>query len=71
MTLVFSRLIQDFTSFGVAVRDYDNVIHSGNATAISIAQQNLDSVASEFRKHAALDSSYLCYIGILFVSCKV
>ena len=69
MTLMFARLIQDFTSFGSVALDYNGVKQSRNATAISVAQQNLDSAAAAFRRSAALDSSYLSYIGILlFVS---
>ena len=69
---MFSRFIQDFTSFGSVILDYNSAKQSGNATAISAAQQSLDSAAAEFRKSAALDASYLTYIGILlFVSYEV
>ena len=71
MTLVFGELVQEFTSFGIAALDYDSVIQSGNATVISVAQQNFDSAAAEFRRNAALGSSNISYIGILlFVNCK-
>ena len=71
MTLIFSRLIQDFVTFNTVGLLYDNAQQSGNATAISVAQQNLDTAIDQFRTNVVLDVSYLTYIGILFVSRKV
>ena len=71
MTLIFSRLMQDFITFSTAGLVYDNAQQSGNATAISVAQQSLDSAIDQFRRNVALDASYLTYIGILFVSRKL
>jgi len=68
MTLVFGRLIQDFVTFGTALLNQQAAEQSGNATAISVTQQALNSAAVEFRHGAALDAAYLSYIGILFVS---
>ena len=68
MTLVFGRLIQDFVTFTTALLDQQAAEQSGNATAISVTQQALDSAQVEFRHGAALDASYLSYIGISFVS---
>ncbi|KAL4068766.1 ABC transporter type 1, transmembrane domain-containing protein [Scleroderma yunnanense] len=69
MTLVFGRLIEDFVTFSNAAIIYEDLQQSGNATAISIAQQSLDSAATLFRKDAALDASYLVYIGIGMLLC--
>jgi len=71
MTLIFSRLIQDFVTFNAVELVYGNAQQSGNATAISVAQQNLDSAVDQFRRNVALDASYLTYIGILLVTRKV
>ena len=65
MTLIFSRLIQDFITFGTAGLVFDNAQQSGNATAILVAQQNLNSAVDQFRRSVALDASYLTYIGNL------
>ena len=67
MTLVFGRLIQDFVSFTTAILNYQNAQQSGNATAISSTQQALDTAAEQFRNGAALDASYLAYIGMSFL----
>ncbi|KAI5988986.1 ABC transporter transmembrane region-domain-containing protein [Pisolithus albus] len=69
MTLVFGRLVQDFVSFATALDVYQSAESSGNATAISSALQNFDSAASEFRKGAAQDASYLTYIGVGMAAC--
>ncbi|KAI6129641.1 ste6-like protein, partial [Pisolithus croceorrhizus] len=69
MTLIFGRLIQDFVTFTTASEIYQSAESSGNATAISSAQQDFDSAASEFRRGAAQDASYLTYIGAGVVVC--
>ncbi|KAI6041412.1 P-loop containing nucleoside triphosphate hydrolase protein [Pisolithus marmoratus] len=69
MTLVFGRLIEDFVTFTTALEIYQSAESSGNATAISSATQNLNSAASEFRRGAALDASYLTYIGVGMAVC--
>ncbi|KIO12002.1 hypothetical protein M404DRAFT_994061 [Pisolithus tinctorius Marx 270] len=69
MTLVFGKLIQDFVAFATAMEIYQSAGLSGNATAMSSAQQNFDSAAGEFRKGAALDASYLAYIGVAMAVC--
>lgn len=71
MTLVFGRLTQDFVTFSNVALVYYGAQQSGNATAISVAQEDLNSAAIQFRRGAALDASYLSYIGISFVSYKV
>ncbi|KAG6331124.1 hypothetical protein ID866_7968 [Astraeus odoratus] len=69
MTLVFGRLVQDFVSFTTALYDYDGALESGNAANITAAQQSLDSAAAQFRSGAALDASYLSYIGLAMFVC--
>ncbi|KAI6166710.1 ste6-like protein [Pisolithus thermaeus] len=69
MTLIFGRLIQGFVTFTTASEIYQSAESSGNATAISSALQNFDSAASEFRRAAAQDASYLTYIGAGVVVC--
>ncbi|KAI6046276.1 P-loop containing nucleoside triphosphate hydrolase protein [Pisolithus marmoratus] len=69
MTLVFGRLIQDFVTFATALEIYQSAESSGNTTAISSAKQNFDSAASEFRRGAAQDASYLAYIGVGMAVC--
>jgi len=67
MALIFGRFIRTFVAFSSAVFVYDGAQQSGNTTVISSAQQVLDAAASQFRKDAASNASYLTYIGILFV----
>lgn len=67
MALIFGRFIRTFVAFSSTVFVYDGAQQSGNTTAISSAQQALDLAASQFRKDAASNASYLTYIGILFV----
>ncbi|KAI6043447.1 P-loop containing nucleoside triphosphate hydrolase protein [Pisolithus marmoratus] len=69
MTLVFGRLIQDFVTFATTLELYQAAESSGNTTAISSAKQNFDSAASEFRRGAAQDASYLVYIGVGMAVC--
>ncbi|KAL4062317.1 P-loop containing nucleoside triphosphate hydrolase protein [Scleroderma yunnanense] len=60
------------TDSPVASHDFgiwEGAQQSGNATAISIAQQSLDSAAVEFRHGAAIDASYLSYIGLGMFVC--
>ncbi|KAG6329644.1 hypothetical protein ID866_9445 [Astraeus odoratus] len=64
MTLLFGRLAQDFVTFTTAVYLFNDAMLSGNATAVSEAQQNLDSASALLRKDATLNASYLAYMGI-------
>lgn len=57
MSLIFGRLTQDFVTFEIARAKADQ-----GDTSI------LDAAASHLRKSAALDASYLAYIGISFAS---
>lgn len=57
MSLLFGNLTQDFVKFGTTVMQAS----SGDQDAID----KLPSVAAGFRKTAALDASYLVYIGRL------
>ncbi|THH23041.1 hypothetical protein EUX98_g8136 [Antrodiella citrinella] len=63
MTLLFSRLTQDFISFQLAVSNADS--QSSNSTV----QANLDSAIAHFRKTSAQDASYLVYIGVGLFAC--
>lgn len=65
MSLLFGNLTQDFVSFSLAENNYNSALQSGNPTAIAQAQQILDAAAVSFRHSAALDASYLTYIGEL------
>jgi len=64
MTLMFSNLIQDFVTFGLAENNYYQSLQSNDASAIEQAQMTLDTAASEFRHNASLDASYLTYLGM-------
>ena len=55
MTLIFGNLVQDFVNFGNVLGN----AQQGNATAIA----DLPGAASHFRHTAALDATYLVYIG--------
>jgi len=67
MSLLFGNLTQDFVSFSAAQLSYASALQSGNSTTIAQAQQILDTAAVGFRHSAALDASYLTYIGELLV----
>ena len=67
MSLLFGNLTEDFVSFDLAETTYYSTLSSGNATAIAEATQLLDTAAAGFRQNAALDASYLTYIGELLV----
>ncbi|KAI5988981.1 ABC transporter transmembrane region-domain-containing protein [Pisolithus albus] len=69
MTVVFGRLIQDFVAFTYALDTYRSATSAGNATTSFTAQQSFDSAAGEFRRGAALDASYLAYIGVGMAVC--
>ena len=53
MSLIFGRLTQDFVNFEIA-----------RVKAEQGDSEGLGAAASQFRKSAALDASYLVYIGI-------
>lgn len=55
MSLLFSRLTQDFVSFGTAIINAQKGIQG--------AAQELPAVAAAFKHSAALNASYLVYIG--------
>ena len=57
MSLLFSRLTQDFVSFGTALLQAQNG-DSDAAAALPVA-------AAGFKHSAALNASYLVYIGTL------
>ena len=58
MSLLFGNLTQQFVSFGYTEAQYLQNVNS--ATAL----QELQVAAANFRSGAALDASYLVYIGI-------
>ncbi|KAM5533130.1 hypothetical protein V8D89_013178 [Ganoderma adspersum] len=61
MSLLFSRLTQDFVSFGTAVIQKEQ----GNADAAA----SLPAAAANFKHSAALNASYLVYIGVGMFVC--
>ncbi|KAF5338964.1 hypothetical protein D9611_008824 [Ephemerocybe angulata] len=56
MALLFGNLTNDFVKFGIISKQAD----SGNATATAL----LPEAAKAFKHTAALDASYLAYIGV-------
>ncbi|KAK0487110.1 ste6-like protein [Armillaria novae-zelandiae] len=61
MTLLFGRLVQDFTDFATTLY----LIEAGDETAAA----RFDAVAASFRSAAAANASYLVYIGIGMFAC--
>ena len=57
MSFLFGNLTQQFVSFGSAEAQYFQDVN--NITAL----QELEVAAADFRSAAALDASYLVYIG--------
>ena len=57
MTLLFGRLVQSFVTFSTATQTLDP-----NDTASEAA---LATAARDFKHQAALNASYLVYIGLL------
>ncbi len=55
MTLLFGRLVQDFTDFATTLY----LIEAGDENAAA----RFDAVAASFRSAAAANASYLVYIG--------
>jgi ATP-binding cassette subfamily B (MDR/TAP) protein 1 len=67
MSLMFGNLTQDFVSFSLAETTYYSALQTGDPNNIAQAQQILNTDAASFRTTAALDASYLTYIGELRV----
>ncbi|RPD54666.1 P-loop containing nucleoside triphosphate hydrolase protein [Lentinus tigrinus ALCF2SS1-7] len=65
MSLLFSRLTQDFVEFGTELQ----LAGSSNATEAAAAQAALPAAAAAFKHSAALNASYLVYIGIGMFVC--
>ncbi|KAG7444173.1 P-loop containing nucleoside triphosphate hydrolase protein [Guyanagaster necrorhizus] len=61
MTLLFGRLVQDFTDFATTLFQ----IEAGDEDAAA----RFDSVAASFRAAASANASYLAYIGIGMFAC--
>ncbi|PBK67246.1 P-loop containing nucleoside triphosphate hydrolase protein [Armillaria solidipes] len=61
MTLLFGRLVQDFTDFATTLY----LIEAGDENAAA----RFDAVAASFRSAAAANASYLVYIGIGMFAC--
>ncbi|KAG5648338.1 hypothetical protein DXG03_004910 [Asterophora parasitica] len=61
MSLLFGNLTQDFVNFGTTLE----LAKLGNQTAID----DVPHAAATFRKTAALDASYLVYIGVGMLVC--
>lgn len=59
MSLIFGRLTQDFVSFQVGRLQAEQ----GSADAAAA----LPALAAHFRHEAAMDASYLVYIGTTFL----
>ncbi|KAI0778584.1 multidrug resistance protein 1 [Trametes elegans] len=66
MTLLFGRLTQDFVSFGITVVAVQG---SGDPGAQAAAQAQLPAAAAAFKRAAALNASYLVYIGVGMFVC--
>lgn len=66
MSLLFGNLTQDFISFQTVLLTSQD---SSNSTAQAIAQGDLPEAAAHFRHVAALDASYLVYIGVGMFVC--
>jgi len=58
MSLIFGRLTQDFVNFEITRAGAEN----GDTASIAA----LPGAAGHFRRAAALDASYLVYIGISY-----
>lgn len=56
MTLLFGDLTQDFVSFGIVLNNI--------AQGVPGAREQLPAAAAGFRHSAALNASYLTYIGM-------
>ncbi|KAG2008663.1 multidrug resistance protein 1 [Coprinopsis cinerea AmutBmut pab1-1] len=61
MSLLFGNLTQDFVNFATVVGE----AQAGNTTAAALVPE----AAASFRRVAALDASYLCYIGLGMFVC--
>lgn len=59
MSLVFGRLTQDFVDFNVALNDFSNPLNTLGTSA------KRDRLAQQFRDSAALNSTYMVYLGKL------
>ena len=59
MSLLFSRLTQDFITFGTTMKEASDPTFPGQAEA----QASLPAAAAAFKHSAALNASYLVYIG--------
>ena len=60
MSIIFGNLTSAFVDFGSALQGFNN----GTATA-----DELEDSAGHFRHVAALDASYLVYIGLGILAC--
>ncbi|EIW81035.1 ste6-like protein [Coniophora puteana RWD-64-598 SS2] len=69
MSLLFGRLTQDFVGFGTDLALAQAAMQSGNQTAIQETEQVLSVAAAGFRHSAALNASYLVYIGVGMFVC--
>lgn len=65
MSLLFSRLTQDFVSFGTVLQQLNNP----NPDVSNPARASLPAASSNFKHSAALNASYLVYIGIGMFVC--
>ena len=59
MSLIFGRLTQDFVTFQIVRYQAEQGLPEGIS--------NLPKAVSHFKRAAALDSSYLAYIGIVLL----
>ena len=62
MTLLFGRLIQSFVTFGTAAQQANPNDPSSEAA--------LKAAGDKFKHDAALNASYLVYIGARFTACS-
>jgi len=61
MTLLFGNLTQDFVQFGTVLNEI--------AQGVPGARDQLPAAAASFRRGAALNASYLAYIGVAIFFC--
>ena len=65
MSLLFSRLTQDFVSFGTALMEYQQSSPAKQAPS----RTQLQAATAGFKHSAALNASYLVYIGVGMFVC--
>lgn len=65
MSLLFGKLTQDFVNFQITIGS----LESSDPNVAAQAAQSLPAVAAGFKASAAMDASYLVYIGVGILVC--